>query len=101
MKFIPYLLAAACFVGILLTTNVVGQEVPQWVPYDQVRTSLAENFKEIPIVMGVAFNGNIIEWYSDGNNWTIVETTPAWMSRFLGTGKGFTVIPPEILGDDS
>ncbi len=62
------------------------------VPRADVVKLLGERYAEVPVSMGLAQNGGIVEIFTtaDGATWTIVLTMPNGKSRVIGSGESWT-----------
>ena len=66
---------------------------------DTVLSSLANEYKEHPVSMGLANNGSVLEVLaSTAGSWTVVLTRPDGMSCMLATGEGFENVSKLVKG---
>lgn len=56
--------------------------------------SLAKEFKEAPIAVGVDNNGNLVEVLSSrsGSTWSVIVTTPNGVSCLVASGEDWQVL---------
>ncbi|MHA1566342.1 MAG: hypothetical protein ACTSX7_13600 [Alphaproteobacteria bacterium] len=55
---------------------------------------LGDRYAEVPVSMGLAQNGGVVEVFTtrDGATWTIVLTMPNGRSRVIGSGESWTSV---------
>ncbi len=87
------LLGLGAIVG-LLTVNLAapGAQAQQMGPFcdahTTVLTTLNGNYAEKPSAMGLASNGNVVEFLkSKDGSWSIIMTTPNGLSCLLASGE--------------
>ncbi len=55
---------------------------------------LASGYEEMPVAMGLASNGSVVEVLaSDGGSWTIIVTTPTGRSCVVASGEAWEDVP--------
>ncbi len=64
--------------------------------------TLERNYKEMPVSVGRANDGNVVEVYlSATGSWTIVITNPAGKSCLIAAGEAWQPLPPVFPKDAS
>lgn len=64
--------------------------------------TLERNYKETPISVGLANDGNVVEVFSSAaGSWTIVVTNPAGRSCLVAAGEAWQPLPPVFPKDAS
>jgi hypothetical protein len=60
-------------------------------PRNDVLSQLSEKYKEAPVAIGLASNGNLVEVLTagDGKTWTIIQTSPAGVSCLVAAGESW------------
>ncbi|MBX6323635.1 MAG: hypothetical protein IRY94_17600 [Rhodospirillaceae bacterium] len=63
-----------------------------------VLSQLSQKYKEAPVAVGLATNGNLIEVLTaaDGATWTIIQTSPAGMSCLVAAGESWQQQKPQV-----
>lgn len=56
-----------------------------------VIAELGKKYKEAPVAIGLASNGNLLEVLTsaDGATWTIIQTSPAGIACLVAAGEGW------------
>lgn len=65
---------------------------------DQILQILILQYKEVPIGMGLAANGNMLEIIvnaEDASTWTVIITQPSGFACVYATGESWQAIVPE------
>ncbi|NIA67767.1 hypothetical protein HBA54_04115 [Pelagibius litoralis] len=85
-------LLALC-VFMWLPGQAYGQG-PQCAPRDAILQSLAKNYKEAPVNMGVVSTGALLEvLVSLSGSWTIIVTMPGGATCLVSSGEGWRTVP--------
>ena len=64
--------------------------------------TLERNYKEIPVSVALANDGNMVEVYSSATgSWTIVITSPSGRSCLVAAGEAWQPLPPTLPKDAS
>ena len=63
----------------------------------QLLQSLAQDYKEAPMALGMSNDGNVIELLSakGGKTWTLMITTPDGISCVVAAGESWEQIDPQ------
>lgn len=63
-----------------------------------VVASLKKGYSEVPISMGLANNGSVVEVFAsfNGETWTIVMTQPSGISCLMAAGEGWENLPKNV-----
>lgn len=103
MRFLIALVAAmfiAFYVG-----HAFGEPVCHegWAPRGKMITSLAQNYQEAPVALGLAANGSVIELIrtKDGETWTLINTHANGCSRLVANGEAWATAPWKAGGPES
>lgn len=101
----------ACFVaGVMAFLSIepvnaqqARQQALQCATHDKMVERLSSRFTEVPVSLGLAANGNVLEVFTtrDGDTWTIVATAPEGKSCIMAAGKYWQTIPFEPDGPEA
>ena len=72
-------------------------------PRDALLEKLSQKYRETPIAVGLASNGQVVELMSSpgGLTWTLVVTTPSGISCLIASGRAWNKTPaPEAKKGD-
>ena len=60
----------------------------------EIVASLAKEFREAPIALGIDSNGNLVEVLSSrsGSTWSVIVTTPNGVSCLVASGEDWQVL---------
>lgn len=88
------LLSAFLFLGAVLWPGPSTAQTAE-MPRDQLVKLLDSRYAEVPVAIGIAQNGGLIEVFTSpgGATWTIILTMPNGHSRVIGWGENWTTIP--------
>ena len=80
--------------GLMIAAPAGAQTVDRSVPRAEVVKLLGDRYAEMPVSMGLAQNGGVVEVFTthDGATWTIVLTMPNGNSRVIGSGESWTSV---------
>lgn len=97
--------ATAAMVSLAVFAGVAGSVRPAlaqnaWMERAVIVEQLGRKFTEMPVALGLADGGGIIELLTtgDGTTWTILITLPNGMSRIVVSGEHWTPVPPKLKG---
>jgi hypothetical protein len=64
-----------------------------------VIAELGKKYKEAPVAIGLASNGNLLEVLTstDGSTWTIIQTAPTGIACMVAAGEGWQPKEPAQL----
>lgn len=64
----------------------------------EVLAELSKKYKEAPVAVGLASNGNLLEILTseDGATWTIIQTTPKGVSCMVAAGESWQRHEPQL-----
>lgn len=63
---------------------------------DKMVAGLETRYAEVPVAMGLASTGAVVEVFASGaGTWTIVMTHPNGLSCLLVAGEGWETLPPK------
>jgi len=68
----------------------------------EILDSLAEDYKEAPMAMGMANSGGLVEVFTarDGHTWTILLTRPDGNACIVAAGELWTPVPQQLSSTD-
>ena len=68
-----------------------AQSAPVCSERESALKHLAEKYSEVPVAMGVASNGSLVEVLTNdkGTSWTIILTKPGGISCIVAAGEGW------------
>ena len=102
MKISSLLLALIVMVLLLATMQAASSQT--WVDRAEVAKKLAKDYAEVPVGMGLANNGGVVELFSSkyGATWTLIVTMPNGESALITSGEYWeTPLIKKIAGKDS
>ncbi len=75
--------------ALVITAATATQAGAQCGPHREVLKRLAEQHQELPVAVGIADNGRLIEVLAsrDGATWTLIVTTPRGVSCLVASGQ--------------
>ncbi len=84
--------------ALSLTVATAAEAGAPCSPRKDVLTQLSEKYKEAPVAIGLASNGNLVEVLtaSDGATWTIIQTSPAGLSCLVAAGESWQPQKPQL-----
>jgi len=66
---------------------------------DKLLGQLARGNSEVPVAMGLATNGAVLEvLVAKSGSWTVIVTRPSGMSCVVATGEAWTDVPALVAG---
>ena len=85
-------LTAVTAIAVGLSGSLAGAAEPagRCTERDAALKTLKDKYQEVPVAVGVASDGNLVEVLSneDGKTWTIMLTKPGGESCFVAAGEG-------------
>jgi len=92
------MLACALAIGGVLTvsgTPTANAQQPACTERSSVLNHLKSRYSEVPVAMGIANNGGMIEILSskEGKSWTIILTMPNGMTCMIAAGENWEALP--------
>ncbi len=92
--------AAALALGVLLSLGSEASAQTVCLPHIEVVKQLGGQHSEVPVALGLADNGNVLEVFSTGNGstWTIVMTMPSGKACLVAAGEAWETLPKIALG---
>ena len=96
------ILGAVVFSGIVASTED-AQAAVACGPREQVVKMLQTQHDEVPVSMGLAVNGAVVEVFSraDGSSWTLVMTRPDGNSCLMASGESWMSVTKVAAGQIS
>ena len=87
-------IAFVALAALLLNTPALARSQP-CAPRKKIVKRLAERFKELPVALGMAANGAVLEILSAGEDGTfsVLVSMPNGVSCLLANGKHFGLLP--------
>lgn len=94
--FIAISFMAATMLTWPMTANAAGQ--PACTERTKVLDQLGKKYKEVPVALGLANNGGVIELFSakEGATWTIIITMPNGMSCMMAAGEDWQTLAAKV-----
>ena len=91
------LLLAIAFVTLLPWSALAQSQPAQCNTRDVIVGLLSEKYSELPVAVGLANNGGLVEVLSssDGSTWSIIITSPKGMSCLVAAGEAWQSLSPE------
>jgi len=67
-----------------------------------VLAELSSKYKEMPVAIGLASNGNLLEVLTstDGKTWTIIQTAPTGIACMIAAGEGWQPKEAQLASTD-
>ena len=102
MKRIALALAgSAAALGVLLAQPPAAETTPQGVTiqacdrYDDLKSQLGRQFKEVPTAFGLQMNGHLLQVFvsEETGTWTIISTAPSGVSCIVAAGESWEDLP--------
>ncbi len=92
--------AAALALSALLSLGSEASAETVCLPHIEVVKQLGGQHSEVPVALGLADNGNVLEVFStgDGSTWTIVMTMPSGKACLVAAGEAWVTLPKIALG---
>ncbi len=92
--------AAALALSALLSLGSEASAQTVCLPHIEVVKQLGGQHSEVPVALGLADNGNVLEVFSTGNGstWTIVMTMPSGKACLVAAGEAWETLPKIALG---
>ncbi len=92
--------AAALALSALLSLGSEASAQTVCLPHIEVAKQLGSLHSEVPVALGLADNGNVLEVFStgDGSTWTIVMTMPSGKACLVAAGEAWETLPKIALG---
>ena len=94
----------AVLLGVMLfAIPAVAEQQPFCSERDNVIKRLASEYSEVPVAMGLANNGGVIEVLAgkEGETWTILVTMPNGVACLIAAGQHWEAIQSLAYGLDS
>ncbi len=87
------IIAAAVYAALLMPAQ--AQRAPVCTDYSIVIEHLSKEYSEVPVGMGIANNGGVIEILSSkaGKSWTIILTMPNGTTCMIAAGESWEFLP--------
>jgi hypothetical protein len=94
-----FFLVAAVLAAFFMPGHTVAAPQPCLLHDDALRI-LEEKYTEVPVAIGLANNGRLVEVLAseDGATWTILVTTPGGPTCMVSAGENWRVLAPEDPG---
>lgn len=94
--------ASLLALALLLGANAARAE-PACASHEAVSKQLEQRHAEVPIAMGLANNGKLIQVFAsaDGVSWTVVLTEPDGTSCVAASGRYWQPVTPKALGPEA
>ena len=79
---------------IFVTTGTLAQQ-PLCTERSEVVNELSSQYGEVPVAMGIANNGGVVEILSSqsGTSWTIILTMPNGVTCMISAGENWESLP--------
>lgn len=92
--------------ALALTVLLTGQEAAAAAPcadHDKVTKELADRWSEVPVSLGLAGDGKLLQVFSteDGATWTLVLTEPGGKSCVVASGRHWQTVTPKPRGPEA
>ena len=103
--FLAFLLLGA--MAFFTSSHAQAQQVRtaglQCAHHDQMVKRLGAKFTEVPVSLGLAASGHVLEVFTtrDGETWTLVATAPEGKSCIMAAGKYWQQLPIEPEGPEA
>jgi hypothetical protein len=81
---------------LILPLSAAAKAEPACGHHADVLKQLSERYKEAPVALGLASNGNLLEVFSSdsGSTWTIIVTSPNGTSCLVAAGQDWQPAKP-------
>lgn len=92
-KFYIQMLVGMALIAALLVWGPAAKAQMRCGEYSKIAAALLQHYKEVPVSMGLANNGSIVQVFSSKEgSWTIIGTTPQGVACLLTHGEAWQAL---------